>query len=167
MKKSSSGRATKEIEMFSIGKTKWQAALTNLRIVTPKQLQSRVRDIHSESIARKALRGEKLAKTTWASIFAGLKVERRDFFSDAEWLDLDLKTQWEMLWNLATDASDRFGLVLPQELENNGLGAGLVADRKFVKTIVSRTSVLLEIPGGMLGSLILMALHYLVCKVND
>jgi hypothetical protein len=168
MKKSSSGRATNEIEMFSKQKIKWQAVLTNLRISTPKHLIARVRDVNSEPIARKALKGEKLAKTTWASVFAGLKLERKDFFSDAEWLDRDLTTQWQMLWNLAEDASDRFGLVLPPELENNDLNDALPerqrlrehqrlgADKKFVKTIISRTSVLIQIPGGISGYLILL-----------
>lgn len=154
MKKRSSGRAAREIEMFTAGKTRWQAVLSDLRIVTPKQLRARVRDVNSEPIARRALKGEKLDKMTWESIFAGLKVARSDFFSDAEWFDLDLNSQWQLLWELAEDAVDRFGLVLPPELPNNELGDGLFVAKKFVKTIASRTSVSIEIPGGMSGYLI-------------
>jgi hypothetical protein len=83
--------------------------------------------------------------------FSRLKLERADFFTDVQWFDRDLKTQWQLLWDLAVDASDRFGLVLDKTVENSDL------DReKFAKTIVSRTSVCLEIPRGLSGYLILV-----------
>jgi hypothetical protein len=149
-------RAKGSIAMSPVGRAKWQNVLRDRRIGTVKQLLSRVRDISGEPVARKALKGEKLDRQTWESIFGGLKLNRANFFSDVEWYDRDLKTQWGMLWDLAEDGCDRFGLILPENPQNNGLADGLCEREKFLKTIVSRTSVFLEIPGGMSGHLILV-----------
>jgi hypothetical protein len=139
------------IEMSAVGKTKWKAMLTARKIGTAKKLLSRVPEIVGEPTARRAFNGQRLDRVTWESIFDGLKLDRADFFTDVQWFNLDLNSQWEILWNLATDASDRFGLVLAETVESPDLG-----NQKFAKTIASRTSVSLEIPGGLSGYLILV-----------
>jgi hypothetical protein len=141
-------RSARSIEMSPRSKAKWQGMLSSRRISTPKQLLSRIRDVSGELMARKALKGERLDRQTWEAIFAGLKVYRDEYFTDIEWFDRDLKTQWQMLWNLGKDAPDRFGLVLPESNQNN--------DEKFLKTIVSRTSSQIELPGGLSGYLMLL-----------
>jgi hypothetical protein len=155
MKTSIPSQATKTIEMSPAGRVKWEAMLKTRKIVTAKQLISRVRDLHGEPLARKALKGEKLDRQLWDSICKGLKVNGADFFSAAEWFERDLQTQWTMLWDLATDASDRFGLVLPADIPDSSSWDG-IGSEQFQRTLKSRTSVLLEIPWGMSGYLILI-----------
>ena len=138
------------IEISGVKLVKWKNMLKERKISTTKKLLSRVPEISGEPVARKALNGQRLDRPTWEAIFKGLKVYRDDFFTDVEWFDRDLNAQWGLLWDLAADASDRFGLVLPP-----GGDASLDLDR-FQHTIVSRTSVLLEISGGMLGYLLLI-----------
>jgi hypothetical protein len=139
------------IEMSAVGQAKWKAMLTARKIGTAKKLLARVPEISGEPTARRAFNGQRLDRQTWEAIFYGLKLDRADFFSDVQWFDRDLKTQWQMLWDLAKDAPDRFGLVLGETANNPDLG-----NQKFAQTIVSRTSVYLEIPGGVTGYLILV-----------
>jgi hypothetical protein len=141
-------RTNKPIEMSPAGKKKWQSMLTTRRINTAKQLLSRVRDLKGEPVARRVLNAQSLDRGTWESVFAGLKVHRDDFFTDVEWFDRDLTTQWQMLWDLAIDGNDKFGIILA----NNGQ----TTEWKFVESIVSRSSVILEIPRGMSGYLIVV-----------
>lgn len=155
MKTNSSDRSAQAIEISGARLAKWKTMLTVRKIGTTKKLLSRVPELMGEQAARKALNGQRLDRQTWEAIFTGLKLNRVDFFSDVEWFDRNLTTQWEILWNLATDASDRFGLVLPEHVPDSSLWDGVGSD-KFQQTIASRTSVLLEIPGGFLGYLILV-----------
>jgi hypothetical protein len=147
--------AAKSIEMSPAAKAKWLTMLKTRKINTAKQLLSRVRDLHGEPLARKALKGDRLDRTTWDSIFKGLKVFRDDFFNDIEWFDRNLESQWGLLWEMAVDASDRFGIVLPEHVPDSSNWDGVGADR-FEQSIVARTSVLLEIPWGMPGYLLLL-----------
>jgi hypothetical protein len=137
------------IEISGVKLAKWKNMLKERKISTTKKLLSRVPEISGEPVARKALNGQRLDRPTWEAIFKGLKVYRDDFFTDVEWFDRDLTATWGLLWDMAADASDRFGLVLPPG------DASLDRDR-FQQTIVARTSVLLEISGGMLGYLLLL-----------
>ena len=159
MQTPSPDRATRQnlvaIEMSAVGKTKWKAMLTARKIGTAKKLLSRVPEISTEPTARRAFNGQRLDRVTWESIFHGLNLNRGDFFTDVQWFNLDLDSQWEILWNLATDASDRFGLVSTETVASFKLGDRLDRE-KFVKTISSRTSVCLAIPGGLTGYLILV-----------
>jgi hypothetical protein len=155
MQITNSDRSAKAIEMSAAARAKWLTMLKTRKINTAKQLLSRVRDLHGEPLARKALKGDRLDRTTWDSIFKGLKVSRADFFNDIEWFERNLETQWGMLWDLAVDASDRFGIVLPEHVPDSSRWDG-VGSEKFQKTLQSRTSVLLEIPWGMPGYLMLL-----------
>jgi hypothetical protein len=147
-------RSILQIEMSAASRAKWKAMLTNRKIGTAKKLLSRVPELMGEPTARRAFNGQRLDRQTWEAIFYGLKLDRADFFTDVQWFALDLNSQWKNLWNLAQDATDRFGLVLAEPVKT--ADGDEVAPAKFVKTIESRTSVLLEIPGGMLGHLILI-----------
>ncbi len=139
------------IEMPAASRARWKAMLTARKIVNAKKLLSRVPEILGEPTARRAFNGQRLDRDTWQAIFDGLKLDRADFFTDVQWFDRNINTQWQILWDLAADASDRFGLVLNETVENSELG-----HEKFVKTIVSRTSVSIEIPWGLSGYLILV-----------
>ncbi len=129
--------------------------LTARKIGTAKKLLSRVPEIHTEPTARRAFNGQKLDRPTWEAIFYGLNLDRADFFTDVQWFDRNLNTQWEMLWKLAQNASDRFGLVLAEPVAKIATNDG-VKNEKFVQTIVSRTSVSIEIPAGLTGYLLLL-----------
>jgi hypothetical protein len=141
--------------MSTAGLIKWQAVLTAKKIGTANQLLAKSLSIDSEPTARKALKGGRLDKKTWESIFQDLDLNRGDFFTDAEWHEWSLETRWEMLLNLAEDASARFGLVFPQQLEHAGFG-DLFRQERFQTSIPSGKSVLLEIPAGLSGYLILV-----------
>jgi hypothetical protein len=138
------------IEISGVKLAKWKKMLKERKIGTTKKLLSRVPEISGEPVARKALNGQRLDRPTWEAIFKGLKVYRDEFFTDVEWFDRDLTATWGLLWDMAADASERFGLVLPQGNDAS------VGNEKFQQTIVARTSVLLEISGGMLGYLLLL-----------
>jgi hypothetical protein len=149
---------SKSIGMSAAGLIKWQAALTKKRIGTAIQFLANAPSITGEPTARKALKGEKLGKTTWESIFQDLGENRGDFFTDAEWFGRDLlKEQWAKLLELAEDASDRFGLVLPDRLERADLrGAKSKYPSKYMTKLRINSKVLLEIPSGLSGYLILL-----------
>jgi hypothetical protein len=139
------------IEMSAGSRVKWQAMLTTRKIGTAKKLLTRVPELGGEPTARRAFNGQRLDKDTWAAIFYGLKLDRANFFTDVQWFDRTLQTQWQLLWNLATDADDRFGLVLAAPDVDSEL------DRpKFARTIVARTSVSIDICAGYSGYLILV-----------
>jgi hypothetical protein len=146
------------IEISGVKLAKWKTMLKDRKIGTTKKLLSRVPEISGEPVARKALNGQRLDRPTWEAIFKGLKVHRADFFTDVEWFDRDLTAQWGLLWEMATDAADcpadrlrqRFGLVLPQ-VDDAPIGTD-----RFQQSIVSRTSVLIEIPWGTPGYLMLL-----------
>ncbi len=138
------------IEISGVKLVKWKNMLKERKIGTTKKLLSRVPEISGEPVARKALNGQRLDRPTWEAIFRGLKVYRDEFFTDVEWFDRDLTATWGLLWDMATDATERFGIVLPPRAD-----ASLGGD-KYQQTIVSRTPVLLEISGGMLGYLLLL-----------
>ena len=140
--------AARSIEMSTAGLVKWQAVLTAKKIETTNQLLDKAFSIDSEPTARKALRGEKLDKTTWVAIFQDLTLKRGDFFTDAEWHDWSLENRWEMLLNLAEEASARFGLVFSQQPEQGGVG-DVFREERFQTSMPSGTLVLLEIPAGL------------------
>ncbi len=136
------------IEMSAGSRVKWQAMLTTRKIGTAKKLLARVPELKGEPTARRAFNGQRLDKDTWAAVFYGLKLDRANFFTDVQWFDRTLQSQWQLLWNLATDADDRFGLVLAADSE---------LDRsQFVRTIAARTSVSIDISNGYFGNLILV-----------
>jgi hypothetical protein len=140
------------IEMSAIGQTRWKAMLTARKIGTAKKLLARVPEISTEPTARRAFNGQKLDRQTWEAIFYGLNLDRADFFTDVQWFDRNLNTQWELLWKLAQDAGERFGLILAENLPaHDG-----IEPEKFVRTIVSRTSGSIEIPAGLTGYLLLL-----------
>jgi hypothetical protein len=139
------------VEMSAGSRVKWQAMLTTRKIGTAKKLLARVPELGGEPTARRAFNGQRLDKDTWAAIFYGLKLDRANFFTDVQWFDRTLQTQWQLLWNLATDADDRFGLVLAAP------GVDSELDRpKFARTIAARTSVSIDICAGYSGYLILI-----------
>lgn len=139
------------IEMSAGSRVKWQAMLTTRKIGTAKKLLARVPELGGEPTARRAFNGQRLDKDTWAAIFYGLKLDRANFFTDVQWFDRTLQSQWQRLWNLATDADDRFGLVLAAPAVDSEL------DRpKFARTIVARTSGSIDICAGYSGYLILV-----------
>ncbi len=123
------------------------------KIGTAKKLISRVPEITNEPTARRVLNAQSLDRQTWQAIFYALKLDRADFFTDAQWFALDANSQWEMLWELAGD-SDRFGLVLAEPSTDP---SDREVDRsKFARTVAVRTSVFIEIPAGLNGYLILI-----------
>ena len=143
------------IEMSAAGKAKWKVMLTARKIGTAKKLLSRVPELMGEPTARRAFNAQSLDRLTWQAIFYALKLDRADFFTDVQWFALDANSQWEQLWELATDASDRFGLVLAEPVPDAESAAD--GDRsKFAQTIVTRTSVFIEIPARLSGYLILI-----------
>jgi hypothetical protein len=139
------------IEMSAVAQTKWKAMLRDRKIGTAKKLLARVPELMGEPTARRAFNGQRLDRQTWEAIFYGLKLDRADFFTDVRWFDRDVNTQWQLLWDLAADAADRFGIGLGETGENADF-----SNEKFVKTIVSRTSVFIEIPEGLVGYLVLV-----------
>jgi hypothetical protein len=143
------------IEMSAASKAKWKAMLAARKIMTAKKLLSRVPEITGEPTARRVLNAQSLDRQTWQAIFYALKIDRADFFTDVQWFALTADSQWEMLWDLASDASDRFGLVLAEPAVAADVDDNL--DRgKFVSTIAARTSVSIELPAGLNGYLILI-----------
>ena len=94
------------IEISGVKLVKWKNMLKERKIGTTKKLLSRVPEISGEPVARKALNGQRLDRPTWEAIFKGLKVYRDEFFTDVEWFDRDLTATWELLWDMAADASD-------------------------------------------------------------
>jgi hypothetical protein len=143
------------IEMSAAGKAKWKAMLNARKIGTAKKLLSRVPELMGEPTARRAFNAQSLDRLTWQAIFYALKLDRADFFTDVQWFALDANSQWELLWELATDASDRFGLVLAEPVPNSELAEG-GSRSKFVQNIATRTSVSIEMPAGLNGYLILI-----------
>jgi hypothetical protein len=136
------------IEMSAGSRAKWQAMLTTRKIGTAKKLLARVPELRGEPTARRAFNGQRLDRDTWAAVFYGLKLDRANFFTDVQWFEQTLQTQWQLLWNLATDADDRFGLVLAAD--------GKLDRPQFVRSIVARTSVSIDISTGYFGHLILV-----------
>jgi hypothetical protein len=134
------------VEMSAVGRTKWHTILNARKIGTAKKLLARVPELMGEPAARRAFNGQRLDRQTWEAVFYGLKLDRSDFFTDIQWFALDANSQWQLLWDLATDAPDRFGIGLGETVANTKLG-----DEKFVTTIASRTSVFIEIPKGLVG----------------
>jgi hypothetical protein len=143
--------AVPTIEMSAGSRVKWQAMLTTRKIGTAKKLLARVPELRGEPTARRAFNGQRLDKDTWAAVFYGLKLDRANFFTDVQWFDRTLQSQWQLLWNLATDAADRFGLVLAAPAADSEL-----ARPQFVRTIAARTSVSIDISAGYSGYLILV-----------
>ncbi len=143
------------IEMSAGSRVKWQAMLTTRKIGTAKKLLARVPELGGEPTARRAFNGQKLDKDTWAAIFYGLKLDRANFFTDVQWFDRNLQTQWQLLWNLATDADSRFGLVLAAPAADTDLALSLEGE-KFTRTIAARTAVSIDISAGYSGYLILV-----------
>jgi hypothetical protein len=165
-------RAARAIEMSVAGKVKWQEVLSARGIRTASELMSRIIElapekppvlkgkevkttIESEATARKALSGQKTDKPVWELIFRCLELNGADFFPSAEWFGYSREDRWEMLLNMAEDASDRFGIVLPQKLEHAGF-EDMFTSQKIQKTIPTGKSVLLEIPEGLSGYAIVL-----------
>jgi hypothetical protein len=109
----------------------------------------------SKPTAKDAFDGE-ASKTMWKTIFQELDLKWSDFFTEAKWNEWNRETLWGMLLNLAEDASDRFGMVLPQKLECAGVEDMFPSPQNIQKTIPSGKSVLLEIPEGYSGYAIVL-----------
>jgi hypothetical protein len=165
-------RAARAIEMSVAGKVKWQEVLRAKGIGTALELMSRIIElapekptvvkgkkvkttIDAESTASKAINGQKIDKPIWELIFRCLELNGADFFPSAEWFGYSREDRWEMLLNMAEDASDRFGIVLPQKLEHAGF-EDMFTSQKIQKTIPTGKSVLLEIPEGLSGYAIVL-----------
>jgi hypothetical protein len=166
-------RTARAIEMSVAGKVKWQEVLSVKGIRTATELMSRIIElapktppvvkkgklikttIDSEATAKKALKGQKTDKPIWELLFRCLELNGADFFPSAEWFGYNREDRWEMLLNMADDASDRFGIVLPQKLEHAGF-EDMFTSQKIQKTVPSGKSVLLEIPEGLSGYAIVL-----------
>ena len=156
------GKMPKGIEMSARGLRKWQDTLTDCNIAwfLQKLEDAQLKDAKlkiSELTARKAFKGEKVAYDSWEKIFTALKLDRKTFFTDAEWNGWDEKTLWKHLWALAEDADDRFGWVLPEKLKTSGAAGDTTGKQSgYQKRLSSGKNVLLEIPAGLSGYLILV-----------
>jgi hypothetical protein len=149
------------LAMRPAGLAEWKITLADLDIKKGTSLWSKVNEdreqpdhLISKPTAKDAFDGE-TSQETWEVIFKELDLKWSNYFSEAEWNGWSLETRWGMLLNLAEDASDRFGLVFTQEPEQGGCG-DLFEEGKFQRSIPSGKSVLLEIPAGLSGDLILL-----------
>jgi hypothetical protein len=124
-------RRPRAIAMSAKGKAVWKLALADTLIpTTVTELWSVVNGareegevaVISEPTARAAFNGGPIEPKYWQKIFDALDLQRRQYFSDAEWYQWDVNTQWGMLLDLAVDASDRFGLVPSSEVEYSNDG---------------------------------------------
>lgn len=148
-------RAPRAIEMSAAGLTKWQAALTKKNIGTAPELLARLTEITGEPTARKALKGQKIDKESWKSIFKDLDLDGGDFFTDVEWFG---RNPWEMLLDLAEDASDRFGLVSLDGLQQANFRTAIPSPKlpRYMTKLPINSEVVLEMPSGLSGHLILL-----------
>ncbi len=169
-------RASRSIEMSPAATIKWQAVLTEKGLGTAAQLFSQILEVapeptmgkngtvrkivtvKCEATARKAIKGERLDKRIWESIFRDLKLNIGDFFTAAE-LYGEIQNPWELLWDLAKDASDRLRVVRKGSLETSGLCDGLEGlrgEEEFLGTVSSGTNVLIKMSEALAGHLILV-----------
>jgi hypothetical protein len=149
------------LTMSPVGLAQWKIALADLAIGNGSDLWrevngAREQQDHVISLppARDAFDG-KASKNKWEIIFRELDLKWSDFFTEAAWNGWNQETLWGMLFNLAEDASDRFGIVLPQKLEHAGF-EDMFTSQKIQKTIPTGKSVLLEIPEGLSGYAIVL-----------
>jgi hypothetical protein len=143
--------------MSASGRAEWKIALADCGIGDMATFVKAVITVVSRPTAECAFDGGRLERQTWEKIFKELDLQRSDFFTEAKWWQWDLLTLWGMLWNLGEDASDRFGLVLPDRLERADLrGAKLKHPSKYMTKLRINSKVLLEIPSGLSGYLILL-----------
>jgi hypothetical protein len=153
--------------MSDRGLREWQNALKDCDIDTINRLLDEVlvktditrstdaKAVITRPTAANAFRGERLDRATWTKIFTALEFNRVTFFSEAEWHGWNRETLWKNLWGLAEDADDLFGLVLPEQIEHAGL-KDVLTESVYQKRLLSGKKVLLKIPAGLLGYLILV-----------
>jgi hypothetical protein len=169
-------RASRSIAMSPAALKAWQEVLREKGIGTAAQLLSLIIErapteqkvvkgkkvkttIDGEPTARKAINGEKIDKTSWELIFKYLDLDLGDFFTDAEWFGRDpIEDGWVKLLDLAEDASDRFGMVFPDEGEEANIRNAIPLPNlpKYMTKLPINSEVMLEIPSGLLGHLILL-----------
>lgn len=149
------------LAMSPAGLAEWKITLADLGIDKGIDLWRKVNGDREEKnhvisypTAKKAFDGE-TSDTTWKVIFQELDLKWSNYFSEAEWNGWNCETLWGMLLNMAEDASDRFGIVLPEKLESAGI-EDMFTTQKIQKTIPSGKSVLLEIPEGYSGYAIVL-----------
>lgn len=149
-------QVAKGIEMSARGLVEWQTALKDCGIDTARGLLDELvlTDIARPTVT-KAFKGEKVAQSSWKKIFTALDFKRETFFTDAEWNGWNRETVWKNLWGLAENADERFGLVLPQQIEHAGL-KDVLTESVYQKRLISGKKVLLKIPAGLSGYLILV-----------
>jgi hypothetical protein len=172
------GKGTRGIGMSRKGWLAWQTALDGKNISTfelflqeleksenngqtasREAIESNEHDIIAEPTARRAWNRRTLERNTWKKIFKKLALKRSEFFTDAEWHEWNLQTLWRDLLELAEDGDDRFGLVPQQKLQTSGFRDTVrraFGNSVYPKQLIRGTSVLLEIPAGLKGYLILL-----------
>jgi hypothetical protein len=149
---------SKAIEMSKNGLAEWQAALHDLKIDSYKDLTDAVYAVGDEiapQTAKKAFRGEGIERPQWIKVFKALDLRRETFFSEYEWENFSSLDLWKKLWDVAEDANDRFGLVLPQRPQEGNIRDALIP-QKYATIFPDGTNVFIEIPAGLTGSLILL-----------
>jgi hypothetical protein len=151
----------RSIEMSAAGKSRWQAALAKLEIGTAGKLADKMMEGKvsiAEPTARKALKGEKIDRKTWESIFTVLELQRKEFFADEEWFDRTLGSEWEKLWDAARDGTQYFGFIHPTNLQHAGMGDDLASDDRgpYLSKVRQQEALLFEIPAQWQGHLVLL-----------
>ena len=144
--------------MSARGFLEWRTALKDCGIDTVNGLLDElVVEIEiAQPTAAKAFKGEKAERKMWTNIFRALDLKRETFFTDAEWNGWDRETLWKNLWALAEDGEDRFGWVLPQQMEHAGITSDTLGKSDYHKRLSSGKKVLLKIPAGLSGYLIVV-----------
>jgi hypothetical protein len=168
------------IAMSPVHLAEWKQKLTEKEIVNAADLWNRVnvaekkkdkdditpttaekeKDI-APGTTTKAFKGERIDRKSWSRIFEALELDRTYFFTDAEWNKWDAATLWGMLLYQAEDASDRFGMIFPDKPQLSGIGdifetEDTLKQQRIQRSLPSGKSVLLEIPEGLSGYLILL-----------
>ncbi len=154
----------KAIAMSPVHLAEWKRVLADCRICTVADLYGSVNgdpEIISRPTLGKAFRGEAIEPKSWERIFQELELDRKIFFTDAEWNKWDAATLWGMLLEQADDASDRFGMILPSDTQCSGFDdmfetEDTLKQQRIQRSLPSGKSVLLEIPEGLSGYLILL-----------
>jgi hypothetical protein len=150
-------RAARAIEMSPTALTKWQAVLIEKNIGTASELLDKLTESISEPKARQVLRGERTDKKVWESIFRDLDLKMGDFFTAAQ-LYGEVAKPWELLWELAEDASDRFGAVYPDPLQQANIRNAIPSSSlsRYMTELPLNAEVVFELPSGLSGHLILL-----------
>jgi hypothetical protein len=152
------------LTMSPPGLAQWKIALADLGIGNGSDLWREVNGnreqqdhVISQPTARDAFDG-KASKNKWEIIFRELDLKWSDFFTEAAWNGWNRETLWGMLLNLSEDASDRFGMVFPDEGEEANIRNAIPLPNllKYMTKLPINSEVMLEIPSGLSGHLILL-----------